>query len=125
MRQVFVCFFMILAVAVVPFPAAAQQAESPAFLQNLNDVPLMPGLYEMLDSGVVFDQPDGRIVEAEAAGEEPQTPEIQQFYRKSLPQFGWKYREPGRFSKDGETLRIAVEEGARGRIVHFSVQPGR
>lgn len=115
---------MALVIFMAPLPAAAQQGESPAFLQNLNDVPLMPGLYERLDAGVVFDEPEGRIVEAEATAEGVQTPEIQQFYRKSLPQMGWQYRDPGRFSKNGESLKIAIEEGMQGPVVRFSVQPG-
>ena len=104
-------------------PAVAQEAGEPAFLQNLNDVPLMPGLYEVIEEGVVFDQPQGRIVEANAAADTRQATEIQSFYSHTLPQLGWKQVGPGAFSREGEMLRIAVQEADSGRVVHFTVIP--
>ncbi len=106
-----------------PYPALAQEGEKPAFLQALNDIPLMPGLYEMLEEEVVFDQPGGRIVEAEAVAENAQTSEIKSFYNRILPQLGWEPVGHDSFARAGEALRIAVQEGDSGRVVHFTVMP--
>ncbi len=46
-----------------PAPAALA-GEAAAFRAGVADLPLMPGLAEVPDSGMVFDKPAGRIVEA-------------------------------------------------------------
>jgi hypothetical protein len=45
----------------------AQAAEN-AFVDGIDDLPLMPGLVGVGDQSVVFDKPDGRIVQAVATG---------------------------------------------------------
>ena len=106
-----------------PYPALAQEGEKPAFLQALNDIPLMPGLYEILEEEVIFDQPGGRIVEAEAVAENTQASEIKSFYNRILPQLGWKSVGQDSFIRAGEALRIAIREDDSSRTVHFTVTP--
>lgn len=107
----------------LPYPVQAQEGEKPAFLQALNDIPLMPGLYEMLEEEVVFDQPGGRIVSAEAVAENAQASEIKSFYSRILPQLGWEPVGPDSFTRAGEVLRIAIQESDSVQTVHFTVEP--
>ncbi|MDH5749772.1 MAG: hypothetical protein OEY85_10740, partial [Rhodospirillales bacterium] len=50
--------------------AAELAAEAPAvpFVSGMEDLPLMPGLEEVAASSIVFDTPQGRIVETFATG---------------------------------------------------------
>lgn len=106
-----------------PCPVMAQEGEKPAFLQAINDVPLMPGLYEMLEEEVVFDQPGGRIVAAEAIAKNAQVSEIKSFYSQTLPQLGWKPLGQDSFTRAGEVLRIAIQEADSVQTVHFTIEP--
>ena len=72
---------------------------------------------------MVFDKPGGRIAEAEAMADDVQPTEIKSFYKKTLPQLGWRPAGPDYFIRERESLRIAVREEDSGRVVHFTVLP--
>src|SRR3546814_17721527 len=55
--------------AAPPGDAAAQDGAGSGYVAGIPDLPLMPGLKELPDSGLVFDKPGGRIVEAFARGD--------------------------------------------------------
>ncbi|MCB9990525.1 MAG: hypothetical protein H6867_03975 [Rhodospirillales bacterium] len=104
--------------------SSAGRTESPqAFFQSLNDVPLMPGLYEMLDESVIFDKPEGRIIESMAAGQGLAGQDIEQFYQQALPQFGWNRVGADTYIRQGETLTLHVENQGDYKIVRFMVAP--
>jgi hypothetical protein len=108
-------------------PAAWAQSRAPqaAFLSVIDDVPLMPGLTERADAAVVFDKPEGRIVETEATGRLVRA-EVLKFYAASLPQLGWRARSEGRFLRDKEELAISFASGAGGALsVRFTLSPDR
>jgi hypothetical protein len=105
-------------------PAQAQ-AVSGAFVEGIDDLPLMPGLVSVADQSLVFDKPDGRIVQAVAAGR-VQASAVRSFYADTAPQLGWKSAGEGRFTRDGESLRIElIDSGAPGGAltVRFLVNP--
>ena len=87
----------------------------------------MDGLTEQADSGVVFDKPDGRIVERYASG--PLTPEsVKAFYSQTLPQLGWqpvaaKAARHLNFQREGESLDIEFKTVGSELVVRFSVAP--
>jgi hypothetical protein len=109
-----------LALAAIGPGASAARAQT-AYLSELEDVPLMPGLSEVPDAGVVFDKPSGRIVEVYAHGAVGRA-QVESFYREALPQLGWK-AEGGLFLREGETLEIDYL-GADGDLaVRFTLQP--
>jgi hypothetical protein len=115
---------LMLSLMVFGTPVYAQGGPvEPVFLQDINDIPLMPGLYEVPEEGVVFDKPEGRIVEAEAATDSIQGVDIIEFYSSALPQLGWVPEGPDSFVRQGERLRITVGERGAGRTVHFTVMP--
>lgn len=115
------------------------------FLADLSDVPLAPGLSEVEGERLVFDKPEGRIVQAVATGKRP-VEEIAGFYRATLPQLGWQAmagEEPAKvpdtdeqarvqpvdvadrllFSRDAEQLEIVLETVYETLVVRFSLEP--
>ena len=107
-------------------PGAAQvMPAGGAFVEGIDDLPLMPGLVGMADQSLVFDKPNGRIVQAVAAGR-VQAAAVKSFYADTAPQLGWKSAGEGRFTRDGELLRIElIDAGAPGGAltVRFLVNP--
>lgn len=114
---------------VVPGIAAPQaaRAQEPAFAAGIEDLPLMPGLAQVAEAGVVFDKPSGRIVESYAEGAATRA-EVEAFYRRTLPQLGWRAvdREgdagPG-FLREGERLVISFLGRDGDLVVRFTLQP--
>lgn len=103
--------------AVTPTAPRAQTV----YLTELEDVPLMPGLSEVEDAGVVFDKPSGRIVEVYAHGSVSRE-EVTAFYREALPQLGWRPQD-GIYLREGEALEIDFL-GADGDLaVRYTLQP--
>lgn len=79
----------------------------------------MPGLVEHDDTGVSFDTPGGRIIEAYAETSRLSAKDIFAFYAKTLPQLGWKLKTKSgkasaheKYDRDGEFLDISVESGS-------------
>jgi hypothetical protein len=114
---------------IVGLASAALAADRPGhFLSGFEDLPLMDGLTEQADSGVVFDKPDGRIIERYASG--PLTAEsVKAFYAATLPQLGWQAKPDKRanhlaFEREGESLDIEFKKVDSELVVRFSVMPG-
>ncbi|MDR3500769.1 MAG: hypothetical protein P4L72_16260 [Parvibaculum sp.] len=112
--------------------AASLHAEEKAggYLDAVEDMPLMEGLHETGEGGIVFDKPNGRIVRAIAAGNV--TPAaVRAFYIETLPQLGWKRLQKLEliadllvFRRDTERLEIQTAPGTDGRTeVRFSIEP--
>ena len=97
-------FLLICALAL----AAATVGAEEGYLTGIPDLPLMPVLQEVPDSGLIFDKPEGRIVQALASG--TTTPEaVLAFYEESLPQLGWRREASGDYLREGERLRLEME----------------
>lgn len=102
---------------------AASRVQEQQFFESLNDVPLMPGLYEMLEESVVFDKPEGRIAESAAASQELALEDIRAFYSRTLPQMGWVRAADGTFVRDEESLTMNVENRDGYNVVRFMISP--
>ncbi len=110
-------FVMLMCIVTAPLAVQAQQDSAapsglatPQFFTSLQDVPLMPGLTELTEYTVVFDKPEGRIIES-VASIESLTPEaIRTYYEASLPQLGWNRIGDDYFARQGEYLRMNFEE---------------
>lgn len=101
----------------------AQEFDSAVYVPGTEDVPLMPGLAAAADGGLVFDQPQGRIVEATASGSVRRR-DVIAFYRASLPELGWAVRGNRNFERSGERLSLDFN-GRDGRLtVDFTLVPG-
>lgn len=87
-------------------PAAAQ------FVGGVDDLPLMPGLTAVPSGGVVFETPQGRIVEALATLDAGTTvSEVRAFYDATLPQLGWRVVGTGEYRREGEVLVLEFDAG--------------
>jgi hypothetical protein len=101
---------------------AGPRAQNGGFVKEVADLPLMPGLREVKDAGVVFDKPDGRIVEAYAQGEVARA-EVLSFYDKTLPQLGWRKAGAASFRREGENLSLDFPDGSGILVVRFTLTP--
>ncbi|HEV2677873.1 MAG TPA: hypothetical protein VGV37_25300 [Aliidongia sp.] len=98
----------------------------PVYVPGTEDVPLMPGLASDDSSSLVFDKPQGRIVEAAARGAVTRHA-VMAFYDESLPQLGWRRTAASAgtksFERDGERLSLDFD-GRDGNLqVAFTLAP--
>lgn len=117
-----VLFCFLFCFAGLPGGAAAQDGAGSGYVAGIPDLPLMPGLKELPDSGLVFDKPGGRIVEAFAQGDVTAQAVIA-FYDGALPQLGWRREAPGAYLREGERLKLDLSQDARGITVQFKLFP--
>ncbi|NKB42797.1 MAG: hypothetical protein GKS03_00830 [Alphaproteobacteria bacterium] len=92
------------------------------FVYGFEDLPLMTGLSQVVGNSILFDTPQGRIVQASAVGTVSQSA-VLKFYIETLPQLGWTIVDDTEFQREGETLK--VEFTAEGQVleVRFLVEP--
>lgn len=93
-----------------------------AYLADVDDLPLPPGLSEDESARVVFDKPEGRIVEAQASGSG--TPSsVSAFYADTLPALGWLARGDGAWSRGGEMLQLTLSRNGQQVTVRYLITP--
>ena len=103
-------------------PATAPLHAADAFVAGTEDIPLMPGLAPVDDAGVVFDTPQGRIVEAYAKGDTTRKA-VLEFYAQTLPQLGWSAAGAAAYRREGEVLRLELYQ-EKGRLTaRFYLSP--
>lgn len=114
--------FISAVIAITPgFVAAA------AFFQSIDDLPLAPGLTELVDQGVAFESPAGRIVTAVAqSGEDGKAvvSDVEAFYRKALPPLGWSALSARIYTREGERLTFRFEQAGKLTILRVRLVPG-
>jgi hypothetical protein len=113
---------LMLALLVLTAPVAPAAAQAPAYLADINDMPLAPGLIEDADARVAFDKPEGRIVQAMAGGRVDPTG-VRAFYAETLPALGWQFGAEQTWTRGTETLRVNVETRDGGIVVRFAIAP--
>lgn len=104
------------------------------YLSAAPDVPLARFLRELPDGVLIFDKPQGRIVQVTTAITAKTQPtatvtiaaDIEKFYRASLPNLGWQLADnkagsEGRltFTRKGEILRLTISAD----VVIFDLAP--
>ena len=99
------------------WPAAAEQ-----FVAGTEDLPLMPGLKPVPNSNIVFDKPEGRIVEARAAGATTRA-KVEEFYAASLPALGWQSTGRDQWQRDSERLKLDFTDASGRLAVGFTLSP--
>ncbi len=93
-----------------------------AFVTGTEDLPLMAGLIEVVEAGLAFDTPGGRIVEAYATGP-VSAADVEAFYTATLPQLGWTGLGNLAFTREDEVLRIALRSADETLTVEFLISP--
>jgi hypothetical protein len=118
-------FLLVVAFAIfVPCAFAQEDAASPPkFFASLQDVPLMPGLRELTDYTVMFDKPEGRIIESVASVDSLTRESIRAYYEGSLPQLGWRRIGPDYFVRQGEYLRLGFEAVEGQDFLKITIMP--
>ena len=117
-RLAMACAALSVVLALSWAPAAKAQ-----FVGGIEDLPLMSGLTDIPDAGVVFETPAGRIVEAQALTGSNNKDAVLDFYDATLPQLGWTKIKRGQYSREGETLILEFPEGPL-PSVRFRLAPG-
>jgi len=95
-------FWIPVALLIAALGAAPVRAQQ--FVPGTEDVPLMRELAPVKDSDLVFDKPEGRIIEASARGKVTKSA-VRSFYASTLPQLGWKASGES-WTRDTETLHL-------------------
>jgi hypothetical protein len=114
---------LILAAALLSACLPADAQETGQFIAGIEDLPVMPGLTEIPEAGLVFDKPAGRIVEAYAQGE-VRRQAVLDFYRETLPELGWQAQADDRYAREGEELTLQVRDSeTEGIVVMFRLAP--
>lgn len=101
-------------------PATVALADD--FVAGTEDVPLMPGLAPLDGSSLVFDKPQGRIVEAQAAGRVNRSA-VRAFYAQTLPQLGWTATGANAWRREDEVLRLDFKGHDGDLTVGFTLSP--
>lgn len=92
------------------------------FVSGFEDLPLMTGLTQVIGNSILFDTPQGRIVQASAVGTVSQS-SVMQFYAETLPQLGWAQVDDAEFQREGETLKVEFTDLNQRLEVRFLVEP--
>ena len=111
--------FLLALLALLAPTGAALAAE---FVAGTEDLPLMPGLATVAGSSLVFDKPQGRIVEAQATGKVKRR-DVQSFYGATLPQLGWTAAGTNAWQREGERLRLDFHGRDGDLTIGFSLSP--
>lgn len=93
-----------------------------AFVYGFEDLPLMEPLSQVAGSSVLFDTPQGRIVQATATGPVDRD-SVLRFYRTTLPQLGWTMMGDAEFRREGEILKLEFFERDTNLEVRFLIEP--
>jgi hypothetical protein len=101
---------------------AAPGAWAEEFVAGTEDVPMMPGLVAVAGGALVFDKPEGRIVEAQAQGRLARD-KVRAFYAASLPQLGWSDAGADAWRRDNERLSIEFHGRDGALTVAFTLAP--
>tara|TARA_Y100000766_G_C18432638_1_gene377423 strand:+ start:157 stop:537 length:381 start_codon:yes stop_codon:yes gene_type:complete len=120
-------FFSLIILGVIASTVSATPKQVARFLSVMEEMPLMPGLEEVMDSAVTFDGPSGRIIEAFAAGS-VRGEDVLMFYEAILPQLGWIRQANGKYRRDAEILFIEVSPtlaGTTGASAQFVLRPAK
>jgi len=133
--QTYLKYGLLLFVFVASRPLFAGTGQ-PRLLSDL-DIPLMAGFQEDRDSRVIFDTPQGRIIEGRASGPHSAA-DVFDYYRLVLPTLSWqtianKIKNCGgagflclKAQRDGEILTIKIREikpPGQKTVIYFSVNP--
>ncbi len=113
----------ILIIIVGLFLLSAANGRAGQFLAGFEDVPLMPGIEMVVNSGVAFDSPAGRIIEAYATGMVTRKA-LQSYYQAALPPLGWTRSGSLQFNRAGERLTIELR-GTSPVTARFALGPAK
>ncbi len=110
------------AVFVLPLVLIAAPTRAADFVAGTEDIPLMSGLVPVAGTNLVFDKPEGRIVEAQAHGKLARAA-VSSFYGTTLPQLGWSTAGTDAWRREGEVLHLDFRGTDGDLTVGFTLSP--
>jgi hypothetical protein len=113
---------LLLSLLLAPAFYKAGVARADEFVPGTEDLPLMQGLVPVAGSSLVFDKPEGRIVEAQATGKLARA-DVVRFYAQTLPQLGWSAAGTDLWRRESERLRIEYRGPDGNLTVGFTLSP--
>lgn len=120
----FVLTFFVLVFSFCSSALTAQTQQYEAqFFSTIRDIPLMPGLKELTDQTLVFDKPEGRIIESVAEIESQSVGDIKHFYQDTLPQLGWTRIAEMSYVRQDEHLYLDFETYEGQNFMRVMVSP--
>lgn len=85
-----------------------------AFIEGLEDVPVMEGMQQVSNDSISFGNEESRFVEATLISTTNKFVNVRDFYTSTLPQMGWVFQEQRDkallFEREGEIIEINNEE---------------
>jgi hypothetical protein len=95
------------------------------FARVIDGLPMMPGLRLVQDQDVLFAAPkSGSIAETNAEGE-VDVDSVYNFYKRSLPQLGWKRVDMRTYDREHEHLTINAHADDKVTHVQFLLTPDK
>lgn len=87
------------------FPAKGEE-----FIPYLDSVPLMQGFNASTETALIFDKPEGRVIEVDAWCDLdcPDQKTIEEYYAHAMKILGWTALERNSYIKETETLVIEI-----------------
>ena len=92
------------------------------FINGLEDIPMYKKMEYVEDSLILFDKIDGRYVSVEITGDYDEG-KVLKFYKKILPNLGWKEKKPLIFTRNSETLEIISKKEKDQVYIKFNIFP--
>ena len=97
---------------------------SETFLKGINDIPTYKNMVYVEESLVMFDKINGRFVSTEIVGNYKYS-EVSEFYKKILPNLGWKLITKNLYRRGGESLELEYKLDGKLLRVLFNISPNK
>lgn len=101
----------------------AEDSGETQFFSSIQDMPLMPGLYELPDQAVMFDKPQGRIIESYAVFDHLSNEDVRAYYERVLPQLGWRRIAENQYRRENETLKLSLGRHEGQNFMRIMIAP--
>lgn len=98
------CIGIMVVGLILPLPVASQN-----FFNQIDDLPIAPGMDEVGPASLFFQSSSGRIVVAVARGE-GKISTVRAFYEKALPSLGWRFIRAGIYHRNSEMLKLRIQK---------------
>ena len=100
------------------------KALSENFLRGIDDIPAYKNMVHVEESLVMFDKVNGRFVSTEIIGKYNYS-EVSEFYKKILPNLGWKLITKNLYRRAEESLELEYKLDGKQLRVLFNISPNK
>jgi len=128
-NDLYALIFFITILLFFPIISCVNNKDTNNFVDELENVPLPTSFIQNKEKSLVFDTPEGRIIEIYTKGRGDKQSVID-FYTESMPNLGWKIAKNHnskvalRYIKDGEKLDIKISNAEKYNLnLTFELSP--